>query len=496
MPSTLHPSRTKINNDASLVAHIARNHPDFSFSSEGIDLLWRCLYYYAYHPFPRNETTEERIDCNAFNRTLALLVHDGTKLLGTQDNGAYLWRSHEDPKFIPQANFARVLRSIGRPDTSSPTSPGRHDSPSVLSDVMDVLATTQPCSISQAPSVDQLDTTARKLLSQEPPTPTRYRVSRQEVLLLATLVLRLRTSKAKWDQTRQFGSLAPFEPADEVLATGILQRIMPEDKEHDADELASTLFEHLPHLLLHFHQLWAVLFQPSRPNTNNVSVADATENSIPARVLSALSLFLPMGSSTTTTPRSSSNPRRVRFEKIDLPADSAPTYTDLVNALQTGDNPHIILATNADRSQVIGALIPSPLWSTGADGRKRDCKVGNTHLLFQLGEEFRVLRWMNKPHTLLKTLIGMNGEEQSDAQKEPWTGPFYVGDMSKSSAARLEFDPEEKVVSLRGSTGIADGSSDAAGYRDVLGSPKGPAARRDWEVVINASRVYVYSVLA
>ncbi|RAL09117.1 uncharacterized protein BO97DRAFT_427790 [Aspergillus homomorphus CBS 101889] len=79
----------------SLRKHIERSHPGASFSDNSTQLLWQCFDFYAQHPFPSNpseEKTEEKIDADAFQRALSLLAHQGTKLLGTQEEDDYFWR--------------------------------------------------------------------------------------------------------------------------------------------------------------------------------------------------------------------------------------------------------------------------------------------------------------------------------------------------------------------------------------------------------------------
>ncbi|PYH78229.1 hypothetical protein BO82DRAFT_422031 [Aspergillus uvarum CBS 121591] len=215
----------------SLEAHISSCHPSSALSDEVIDLLWRCFHYYASHPFPK-EATGEVIDSDAFDRAVALLAHGGTSLLGTQDDGGYYWRNHDDTQYIRRANLARMLRSIGHPETVSlPPAEHQKDTPSVLSDVVDVLATTQPYSINQAPSLERLGTTARELLTEEPATPTRWR-------------LRVSPTR-KWDRTRYFGCFAPSDPADEHLDTCLIHGMMQEDRDSDADELAGIVLDTL-----------------------------------------------------------------------------------------------------------------------------------------------------------------------------------------------------------------------------------------------------------
>ncbi|RAH76618.1 hypothetical protein BO86DRAFT_404479 [Aspergillus japonicus CBS 114.51] len=471
----------------SLEKHITSSHPDSALSCDSIDLLWRCLHYYAYHPFPQ-EATGEAIDPDAFNRAVALLAHGGTCLLGTQDVGGYHWRNHDDTQYICRANIARMLRSIGRPETVSlPPAEHQKDTPSVLSDVVDVLATTQPYSINQAPSPERLDITARELLTEEPATPTRWRVSRRDVSLLIALLLHLRVSPTrKWDRTRYFGCFAPSDRADEHLATCLIQGIMPEDRDYDADGLAGIPFDTLPNLLPYFHQLWTVLFQPPWPSPQEEAfIPDATEHRIPARILTALSLFLPIPHLLPTDPGSTFGMKPISFQEIEMPSTS-PTCSEMAQAVQGDDTPRIILATNENHTQAIGAFMPASLQRDAGDGTTRECTVGKTHLFFYLGQDFRVLQCKNQPRHLSKTRIWMDDEAKGEASS---MRAYCVGDgIKRTGAARLHFDPARTTASLLGVEG-----PNMEGYENVKSCQE--TVPENWEVVINPSRVYVFSLV-
>jgi hypothetical protein len=205
-------------NEDSLRKHIESRHPDVAISKAAIQLLWRCFHFYAYHPFPR-DATDGKVDSAAFQRAVSLLALQCTDLLGTQDGGDYFWR-HDDA-FFRQADFKRIFRSIGLPTkcTSSDQSLQLDDdSTSVLDDAMDVLAMTQPQTVSLAPSPDQLEPAARKLLGESDLLQKRYQVSREDLSTLLSLLLRLRLQKAKWGSRFHLGAFDKADPRDEELA--------------------------------------------------------------------------------------------------------------------------------------------------------------------------------------------------------------------------------------------------------------------------------------
>lgn len=198
-------------------------------SEASIQLLWRCFYFYAYHPFPR-DTTDGKLDSAAFQRAVALLVVQGTDILGTQDGGDYFWRN--DGAYFRKANFESIFRSIGLPEnTDRPSNHLDYDSTSILEAAMDVLAMTQPHTVSLAPSPDQLRPAAQKLLG-EGASQRRYRIGREDLSALLSLLLRLRLREAKWGSRFHFGTIGKRDPGNEELAD-ILVRGLGENQDEE-----------------------------------------------------------------------------------------------------------------------------------------------------------------------------------------------------------------------------------------------------------------------
>ncbi|OJJ98910.1 hypothetical protein ASPACDRAFT_44539 [Aspergillus aculeatus ATCC 16872] len=215
-----------------LTSHIERTHPGASLSENAIDSLWKCFYFFAHHPFPcesTDKTANESVDADAFHRAVALLAHQGPKLLVAQEAGYYFWR--HDETFLHRADCARVLRSIGHLESTQVLSafePPNH-SQSALDDIMDVLATTQPYSVNLAPSPTHLEAVARRLLA-EGLTITTYRLSQTELSTFLVLLLRLGVSNDKWGRNYYFGSFADENPVDEVLANAMAARLIGSDE--------------------------------------------------------------------------------------------------------------------------------------------------------------------------------------------------------------------------------------------------------------------------
>ncbi|PYI36692.1 hypothetical protein BP00DRAFT_421073 [Aspergillus indologenus CBS 114.80] len=168
---------------------------------------------------------------------------------------------------------------------------------------------------------------------------------------------------------------------------------------------------------------------------------------------------------------------------------TSPTFSEMAQAVQGDDTPRIILATNEKHTQAIGAFMPAPLQRDAGDGTTRECTVGKTHLLFHLGEEFRVLQCKNQPRHLSKTRIWMDDEAKDEAEDEASsTGAYCVGDgIKRTGAARLHFHPARTTASLLGVEGPNMG-----GYENVKSGEK--TVPENWAVVISPSRIFVFAI--
>ncbi|RDK40228.1 hypothetical protein M752DRAFT_268032 [Aspergillus phoenicis ATCC 13157] len=71
----------------SLENHLARAHPETTFTDRAIDVSWSSFYFHAYHPFPRLDVEHGKVEFSAFQRALALLTLQGAKRLGSVENG-------------------------------------------------------------------------------------------------------------------------------------------------------------------------------------------------------------------------------------------------------------------------------------------------------------------------------------------------------------------------------------------------------------------------
>ena len=192
-------------------------HPDADFADATVQLMWKCFYYYAYHPFP-SANSGGKVEWAAFQRAVSLLALQCTKILGTQDEGAYFWRSDHNDASFQKRNFARVFRSIGAPITKGNESlQMEFSSADMLNDTMDVLAMTQPHTIKMAPSPDQLRSAAQNLLA-ESAIPMQYTVTREDLSALLSLLSRLRLHTATWGSGFKLGTFEKAIPVYKELA--------------------------------------------------------------------------------------------------------------------------------------------------------------------------------------------------------------------------------------------------------------------------------------
>lgn len=484
-------------NDNSFRKYLEKLYPDVAMSEASIQLLWRCFYFYAYHPFPR-DTTDGKLDSAAFQRAVALLVVQGTDILGTQDGGDYFWRN--DDAYFRKANFESIFRSIGLPEnTDRPSNHLDYDSTSILEAAMDVLAMTQPHTVSLAPSPDQLRPAAQKLLG-EGASQRRYRIGREDLSALLSLLLRLRLREAKWGSRFHFGTIGKRDPGNEELAD-ILVRGLGEnqDEEYLTSGQIIMSMDLLPNLQLQFHQLWAVLFQP--PMTADDQAPSQIPGAIPNHILAAISLFIPQPKISSHS-QPTTQDMRISLEDSFPPSQRSydPTVTRLVQSLVQDPHPHLILLTsNATATTpltVIGAYFPRPL--SNAKGEKREPKTSTPHLLFQLRPNFRLLRW-NGPHMLLTQIINTEDDAPllravaaSDEPPLESTKAYRIGDPERKGAG-LCIDPETKSATLTSNITDTD-SGKVVGYKPVYmtGNDNDITAYSNWEVAVKIDHFEIF----
>ena len=431
------------------------------------------------------------------------MVLQCTDILGTQDGGDYFWRN--DDAFFRKANLESIFRSISHPeDTDKPSIHADYDSSPIVETAMDVLAMTQPQTVSLAPSPDQLRSAARKLLN-ESAFKKRYRIARKDLSRLLSLLLQLRQREAKWGLRFHFGTIEQGDPGEEgladilmkglggdqdeeyltsrqsvmamellvslgLMARGVSNFMMGAPRFYCLDFACSiTAFHRLviagsighdfaytvvvstsvfgtsnlsqANLQLRFHQLWAVLFQP--PMNADDEAPSQIPGAVPSHVLAAISLFIPQPKISALS-QPTKQDMRLSLKNISPPTQGSYglTVTRLVQCLTQDAQPHLILLTSTATANTTLTIMGAyfPSPSFNIEGQKREITPKNPHLLFQLRPQFRILRW-NGPHKSLTNII--NTEDNAAL-----SGAMAASDSPTSTKPFRIGDPERKGAAL------------------------------------------------
>ncbi|KAH8700643.1 hypothetical protein BGW36DRAFT_357296 [Talaromyces proteolyticus] len=423
---------------ASLKHHIECIHPGVIITELTINLLWRCFQFHAYHPFPRHDV--HQIHESAFQRAVILLAVRGTDLLGTQDGGDYIWR--EDTDFFHDADFRRILRSISHASVQNESDPAM----SVVNDVMDVLATTQPHMVNFAPSPDLLEPAARRLLDS---VPVRDELRADDLSILLALLLQLRVHKQKWGTSLHFGEFDQGSSCEELartITTGIFVRGSL------SSDTYCNVIDVLPSLRTQFYQLWAVLFQPAKSREESQSNASLAADVIPNEILQTISLFTPQQSVFSHSPISKDEGIVFNISTQQLAVSDDVTINHLLKSLlDDTKHSHVALFANNTSSNVFGAYFP-PL--------SQASKIGRGHFLFQLAPQFCLLQWTS--HSIpLTDLINVRDSNSTlldtiRAGKMLPSTPYRIGNpgekgnSGEGNSASLWINPDTRSIQLTG----------------------------------------------
>ena len=163
-------------------------------------LLWRCFYFHAYFPFPR-ET--DRLDYGAFQRAIGLLAAEGTLCLGDNKWGIYVDRDRYPDANARASNRLWILfKSLSTrnplPDHCRSTKSSILDLSTTEDDLMDILALTQPNNpcIKPAP-IEELRPHAKRILGSSK-CHTYSSIPQREFLGLLKLMLSNQIDKPEW----------------------------------------------------------------------------------------------------------------------------------------------------------------------------------------------------------------------------------------------------------------------------------------------------------
>ncbi|KAM0800037.1 hypothetical protein BDR22DRAFT_259109 [Usnea florida] len=185
-----------------------------------IPLLWRCFYFHAYFPFPR-ET--DRLDYSAFQRAIGLLAAEGTLCLGDDKWGTYMDRDrYPDANARASKRLWILFKSLSTrnplPDHCRSTKSSVLDLSTTEDDLMDVLALTQPdnpCFI-LAP-IEELRPHAKRILSSSK-CHTYSSIPQREFLGLLRLMLSIQIDKPEWANLQPgTGLILPYFSTGRIL---------------------------------------------------------------------------------------------------------------------------------------------------------------------------------------------------------------------------------------------------------------------------------------
>ena len=201
----------------SFQGHVRNIHPESSISNITLQLLWKSFLFYAHHPFPPN--AHGQVDFDAFRRGVMLTVFQHDNLLGTREFDWY-WR--HDAEFFRRASFERIFRSIA--DPAAQASQQQNGVTASQRDMMDVLIMVVPQHMHSAPSPDQLETVAQKLLPAGS-AGSQKQAKRDHLTQLFSLMLRMRISKETWGSSRYLGDFVEASSTDDELVKALVSSL-------------------------------------------------------------------------------------------------------------------------------------------------------------------------------------------------------------------------------------------------------------------------------
>lgn len=347
---------------------------------------------------------------------------------------------------------------------------------STLSDAMDVLVMLGPQFIHAMPSEAQLEAVARRLFASGN-AAARTAVRRQDVSTLMDLLLRMRLRKEKWGLLHHYGSVVEDSPADEEFTNALASSLLTEESEIITPEQllsskstmvsipflsrfgsASLIDDVQPNLLFRFHQLWAVLFQPSmasdesKPHSSNVA--------LPNHVEGAFSLFTPqLQTESGILMLRESRDTHIALEEVQIPPASNNLAMDrLTQGVSCDSSSEYVVVFTGDVSEsnskaVIGAYIsflPSTTGSEPPDASRREA----SYILFQLQPEFHLLRGTKAGLSDLIRIKSGTAHVPESSDK-----PYWVANQSGHGWG-LKVDPQKSTVTFTRGDARSDVESD------------------------------------
>ena len=163
-------------------------------------ILWRCLCFHAFFPFPQKP---QRLDFNAFQRAIGFLAAEGNLRLGDNADGITMNADrYPDDSARASKHLWMLFRSLAGPSAEASEPKVVETNLAGLSnteeDLMEVLALTQPDNACIMPApIEELRPHARRILG--PSTSYAYSsIPRGDFLSLLKLILSVQLDKPEW----------------------------------------------------------------------------------------------------------------------------------------------------------------------------------------------------------------------------------------------------------------------------------------------------------
>lgn len=168
--------------------------------SASIPILWRCLRFHAFFPFPQKL---RRLDYDAFQRAIGFLAAEGNLRLGENANGITMnAERYPDDSARASKNLWLLFRSLAghSAEVDEPKVVGTNLAglSNTEDDLMEVLALTQPDNLCIMPApIEELRPHARRILGSS--TLCAYSsIPREDFLSLLKLILSVQLDKPEW----------------------------------------------------------------------------------------------------------------------------------------------------------------------------------------------------------------------------------------------------------------------------------------------------------
>ncbi|KAJ5742160.1 hypothetical protein N7533_011569 [Penicillium manginii] len=463
-----------------------------------------------------------------------MLAYKGTGLLGTMC-GTFRSKVHwayvqDGTPCTCRHNFDRILRSISQLSSEIPDSNQTNNTSSsyIKDDMMDIVATTGPYDGKGIPGPDELAPSAQLLLDDKSAS-YRSRLKIEHFTTMMRMLMRVNLLEPTWSQQKlHYGTLEEPTPQQDELVN-ILAAQFQLSEGFIVQKSLSRAFDILvrfssiqkyqmksdstirfqPNFELHFHQLWALIFQPPIPETSSLSRAESHPDSTIRDILRAVSFFVPPVTEFHGKPELHRDIRPVSFEETYQSSmrdsNNALALPQIIKGLtekSTDHRPHLVLFLG-DKAQshsyipgIMGALYAAAPKREG-NGEQDVSEMAKNfepvplQLLFQLQPNTRMFR-LKEGNSVPRSLP----KEMAQSHAQDTAAKYWMGDHQESEVG-LQIDPTRNRVAFVLNDHGANQSEftyndvlQGKGRSETLGQNQGEVIRESFTV----SQVVVYRV--